>query len=62
MSVEYPVSINGKLRFKLELPVDMPADEMEQRVLEHEITMKWLEGKPARKIIIVPKKIINVVV
>lgn len=61
-SYTYPVSFNGKLRFKLNLPVDMPREEMEKAVLEAEDAQKWIEGKTVRKLIIVPKKIINVVV
>ncbi len=58
----YPVSFNGKLRFKLEFPVEMSKEDIEKAVLEAEDTQKWLEGKPPRKIIVVPKRIINVVV
>jgi len=59
---EYPVSFNGKVRFKVELPLDMPKDEIEKKVLAHQNAQKWLEGKTIRKFIFVPKKIINVVV
>ncbi len=58
----YPVSFNGKMRFKLEMPVDAPNNEIEEAVKNHESAQKWIEGKTVRKIIIVPKKIINVVV
>ena len=58
----YPVSFNGKMRFKLELPTDMPREEIEKRILSHETAQKWIAGKTPRKIIIVPQKIINVVV
>lgn len=58
---EYPVSFNGKMRFKLELALDLPAKEVEQAVLSHELAQKWLDGKTPKKIIYVPKKIINVV-
>jgi len=58
----YPVSFNGKLRFKLELSVDMANEDIEKAVLEADEAQKWLEGKPPKRIIIVPKKIINVVV
>jgi len=61
-SIEYPVMINGKLRFKLKVSADTPADALEKMALAHETAQKWLEGKPPRKIIVVPKKIINVVV
>ena len=59
---EYPVSFNGKVRFKIALPVDMPMAEIEQAVLVHDHTNKWIEGKAIAKIIIVTNKIVNVVV
>ena len=59
---EYPVSFNGKMRFKITLPVDMPKEEAEKAVVEAEEAQKWIEGKTVRKIIVVPKRIINVVV
>jgi leucyl-tRNA synthetase len=58
----YPVSFNGKTRFKLDLPVDMPVAEIEKAALAHESSQKWLEGVAVRKIVIVPNKIINIVV
>jgi leucyl-tRNA synthetase len=61
-SFEYPVSFNGKMRFKIELPVDMPQPEIEKAVLADPKAQKWLEGKTVRKFIFVPKKIINVVI
>lgn len=61
-SFEYPVSFNGKMRFKIQLPLDMPGDEMEKKVLEHEIAQKWTGDKSPKKIIIVPGKIINIVI
>nr|MBD3621991.1 leucine--tRNA ligase [Sunxiuqinia sp.] len=57
----YPVSFNGKMRFKLELPLDLPTDEVEKAVLTNELAQKWLDGKTPKKVIYVPKKIINVV-
>ena len=61
-SFEYPVSFNGKLRFKIELPVDLTQSEIEKIVLEDLKAQKWLSGKIVRKFIFVPKKISNVVV
>ncbi|MDX1349759.1 MAG: class I tRNA ligase family protein [Putridiphycobacter sp.] len=58
----YPVSFNGKMRFKLELPTNMPKDEVEKAVLEAEQSQKWLDGKTPKKLIVVPGKIVNVVV
>ena len=61
-SFEYPVSFNGKMRFKIEVPVDIPQPELEKAVLADPKAQKWLEGKTVRKFIFVPKKIINIVV
>lgn len=61
-SITYPVSFNGKVRFQLELPVDIDKEKVEEIVKNHENAQRWLEGKEPRKIIFVPKKIINVVV
>jgi leucyl-tRNA synthetase len=58
----YPVSFNGKTRFTLELPVDMPAAEVEKAVLNAPEAQKWLGGQAPRKVIVVPRKIVNVVV
>ncbi len=58
----YPVSFNGKVRFKIELPKDMPKDEVEKQVLAHENAQRWLEGVNIKKIIVVPGKIVNIVV
>jgi leucyl-tRNA synthetase len=58
----YPVSFNGKMRFKLELSLSMGKDEIEQEVLNCEQAQKWIDGKTPKKVIIVPKKIINIVV
>lgn len=61
-SVMYPVSFNGKTRFKLELPANLAAPEIEKAALENEQTQKWTEGKQVKKIIVVPGKIINIVI
>jgi leucyl-tRNA synthetase len=58
----YPVSFNGKMRFQLELPLDISGTEVEALVLSSKESEKWLQGKPPKKIIFVPKKIINVVI
>jgi leucyl-tRNA synthetase len=59
---EYPVSVNGKVRTKIEFPVDKPAKEIEEEVLASETIKKWTEGKPIKKVIVVHNKIVNVVV
>lgn len=60
-SFEYPISINGKTRHKMAFGVDMPIVDIEKLVLADQVVQKWLDGKPPKKVIIVPKKIVNVV-
>ncbi|MGY5851513.1 leucine--tRNA ligase [Salegentibacter sp. F14] len=57
----YPISFNGKMRFTLELPLNMAKQEIEETVLADERTKKQLDGKAPRKVIVVPGKIVNVV-
>jgi leucyl-tRNA synthetase len=57
----YPVSFNGKMRFQIELPLDMEIPEIERSVLAATESQKWLLGNPPKKIIVVPGKIINIV-
>jgi leucyl-tRNA synthetase len=59
--VNYAISFNGRTRFNMELSAEATNEQIEKAVLEHELTVKWLEGKMSKKIIIVPKKIVNVV-
>jgi leucyl-tRNA synthetase len=58
---EYPISFNGKMRFTLELPLDLSREEVEKIVLADERTVQQLAGREARKVIFVPGKIVNVV-
>jgi leucyl-tRNA synthetase len=60
-SVEYPVSFNGKMRFKLTLPSTLAPAEIEKAVREDENTLRYLSGGAIKKVIVVPKKIINIV-
>ena len=60
-SVKYPISFNGKVRFTLELPADMDKAEVEKTALANEQTIKLLDGKPTKKVIVVPGKIVNIV-
>jgi len=60
-SKEYPISFNGKMRFTLELPLDMGKDEIEAAVLAHEKTQAQLDGRVPKKVIVVPGKIVNIV-
>lgn len=58
---EYPISFNGKMRFTLELPLDISKEEIESAVMAHEKTAQYLEGRTPKKVIIVPGKIVNIV-
>jgi leucyl-tRNA synthetase len=59
---EYPISINGKLRTRITFNLDMPEEDMEREILASDVVQKWLQGKVPKRIIIVPRKIVNVVV
>ena len=61
-SFAYPVSFNGKMRFKLELPLGLSKDEVEKEVLSNEQSAKYLEGNTPKKVIVVPGRIVNIVV
>lgn len=58
---EYPVSFNGKMRFKLELPMDLTKEQIHQAVMADPRTQKQLDGKTPKNVIIVPGKVINIV-
>lgn len=58
---EYPISINGKVRAKMNFALDMPKEDIEKLVMASEIVMKWTEGKAPKKVIVVPGRIVNVV-
>jgi leucyl-tRNA synthetase len=60
-TIHYPVSFNGKMRFKLELPANLSVPDVEKAALGNDQTQKWLEGKEVKKIIVVAGKIINIV-
>ena len=60
-TVNYTISFNGKARFNIEFAADASKEEIEKTVLEHPSSAKWIDGKTPKKIIIVPKKIVNIV-
>ncbi len=60
-SFEYPVMINGKLRFKQEYPLDMSQEDIVAHIVTTDGARKWLEDKQPKKIIVVKGKIINIV-
>lgn len=57
----YPVSFNGKVRFKVDLPADMNAADVEKAVMDNEKTPQYLEGKAPKKVIVVQGRIVNIV-
>jgi leucyl-tRNA synthetase len=61
-SKNYPVSFNGKVRFQLELPLDMSKDDIEKAVMADERTAAQIGDKQVRKMIVVPGRIINIVI
>ncbi|MEX0996286.1 MAG: class I tRNA ligase family protein [Flavobacteriaceae bacterium] len=58
---EYPISFNGKMRFTLEMPLDLSKEDIEKTVMAHEKTQQYLEGRTPKKVIVVPGKIVNIV-
>lgn len=59
--IEYPVSFNGKMRFKMALPADLSVGEIEENVMKDLRVLDQLAGNTPKKVIIVPKKIVNIV-
>jgi leucyl-tRNA synthetase len=60
--IEYPVSINGKMRLKLKFNTDADPKTIEDDVLANETVQKWMEGKPLKKFIFVKGRMINIVI
>ena len=60
--IELVLQINGKLRGKLRAPASADRQTIEQLALAHEATIRLLEGKPAKKVVVVPGKLVNVVI
>ncbi|MEM9920683.1 MAG: class I tRNA ligase family protein [Bacteroidota bacterium] len=58
----YPIAINGKTRLTMEFPADAAKETIEKEAVALEGIQKWLEGKTVRKVIVVPKRMINIVV
>ena len=59
---EYPIMVNSKLRTKIKFDLSLDKTAVEEAVLRDEVVIKWLEGKDPKKVIVVPKKIVNIVV
>ncbi|GIV23122.1 MAG: leucine--tRNA ligase [Bacteroidia bacterium] len=60
--IEYPISVNGKLRFHLRLPAEASPEEIETRVRQDERLPRYLNGKTIKRVVVVPGKIVNIVV
>lgn len=61
-TVNYAISFNGKARFNMEFAADTTSETIQETVLADERSQKWMEGKSVKKIIVVPKKIVNIVI
>lgn len=61
-SVILPIQINGKRRAEIEVPKDMPKEQIEALVMADETVLRFMEGAPVKKLIVVPGRIVNVVV
>ena len=61
-SIEYPISINGKKRATAEFAIDATKEEIEKTALSLEAIQKWTDGKTVKKVIVVPKRMVNIVV
>ena len=61
-SIEYPISFNGKMRYKKVLPAGLTPKQVEESVVSDPAAAKYLDGKTPKKVIVVPGKIVNVVI
>ncbi len=61
-NIEYVIQVNGKLRSKISVATTLSSDEIQALALQDELTQKFMEGKPLRKVIVVPNKLVNIVV
>ena len=61
-TVTLPIQVNGKRRGEIDVPADMPKDEVEKLALAHEAVIRILDGGTPKKVIVVPGRIVNVVV
>jgi leucyl-tRNA synthetase len=61
-TIIYPVAINGKRRFEIQVLANASNSEVEKIALAHEISVKWLEGKKPKKVIVVMGRMVNIVI
>jgi leucyl-tRNA synthetase len=61
-NVELVIQVNGKIRSKIQVPRSIPEDKLKELVLEDEKLAAWLEGRPPKKFIVVPQRLVNIVI
>jgi leucyl-tRNA synthetase len=59
--IKYTISFNGKARYTMNFLAESDKDDIQAAVLNDKNAQKWIEGKPIKKVIVVPKKIVNIV-
>ncbi|MDD4894877.1 MAG: hypothetical protein PHW54_06165, partial [Candidatus Omnitrophica bacterium] len=57
-----PIQINGKLRSKIEVPIDISEQKLREFVLDDDKVKSWIQGQVVRNFIVVPKKLVNIVI
>ena len=60
-TVELVIQVKGKVRGTIQVPADCDKDRLEELALASDVALKWLEGKPPRRVIVVPGKLVNLV-
>ena len=60
--ITYPVSFNGKMRFKVQLSSNLSKSEIELEIMKYEKTIQYLDGRSPKNVIVVPNKIVNIVI
>jgi leucyl-tRNA synthetase len=55
------IQVKGKVRGAISVAVDCSKEELERLVLASDVAQRWLEGKPPRRVIVVPGKLVNLV-
>jgi leucyl-tRNA synthetase len=61
-TIQYPVSINGKTRLKVEFPADSDSEKIKNEIIKNDAVLKYLKGSPVKRIIVVKGRIINIVI
>ncbi len=61
-TIELVIQVNGKLRSKISVSITASSEEIQAQALSDELALRFIDGKPIRKVIVVPKKLVNIVV